>query len=205
MKHTKLARAIILAASSALCVASAASADEEADHEALRQLVREYEAAVQKGDPSLLQPHLAAGFTGVMITGEAVDSFESLDAYWERIQALLGDGGTYRVKVNVAELATIVGDVAFARGTTEDTAVTSDGKEYQFEGFWTAICTREADGWKILRVHGSMDAITNTFVKTALRTTATSTAIIGGIVGFAVGAILFWLVGRRRRSLPAAA
>jgi ketosteroid isomerase-like protein len=204
MNRTQWVRTVVLAIGCALLAASVASADEEADHEALRQLVREYEAAVQKGAPSLLKPHLAEGFTGIMITGEEVDSYESLAAYWERIQGLLGEGGKYSVQVNVAELATIVGDVAFARGTTEDLAVTSDGKEYRFAGFWTAICIREADGWKILRVHGSMDAITNTFVTTAIRTTSTFASIIGGVVGFVLGAIVFWLLGRHRRSLAAA-
>jgi ketosteroid isomerase-like protein len=136
-----------------------------------------------------------------MVTGEQVDDFESLVAYWERIQALLGEGGKYSVNVNVAGPATIAGDVAFAHGTTDDTARTSDGNEYRFEGFWTAICTRQADGWKIVRVHGSMDAITNTFVTTAIRTTGTLASIIGGVVGFVLGAVVFWLLGRRRSAL----
>ncbi len=163
MTNRSLVPNAFLALGSLLFVVSSALADEEADHAALRQLVHDYEAAIQKGDPSLLQPYLAPGFTGVMVTGEEVNDYAALDAYWKRIQGLLGDGGKYSVKVNIPEQATIAGDIAFAHGTTEDTAVTSDGKEYKFTGFWTAICARQDGGWKIVRIHGSMDAITNTF------------------------------------------
>jgi ketosteroid isomerase-like protein len=184
-----------------LGVATFALADEEADHAALRRLVEEYETAVQKADPSLLEPYLAPGFTGVMVTGQEANSFHALDEYWNRIQSLLGEGGKYSVKINVPQPATIVGDVAYAHGTTEDTAVTSAGKEYKFQGFWTAICRREADGWKIVRVHGSMDAISNTFVKSTLRSATMLAAGAGGAAGVVIGAILTWFV-RSRRAAP---
>jgi ketosteroid isomerase-like protein len=198
MKNNNLAAVAVIAVSVAMLSVSVAVADEEADHAALRTLVSDYEAAIQKADPSVLKPYLAPGFTGVMVTGEEVNSFEELEAYWKRIQGLLGSGGKYSVKINIPESAKIVGDVAFAHGTTEDTAVTSAGKEYKFQGFWTAICTRQGDGWKIARIHGSMDAIGNTFVATALKSASVTAAIIGGVLGFVIGAILLWILGRRR-------
>ena len=102
------------------------------------------------------------------------------------------------MKVNVPEPATIVGDLAFAYGTTDDTAITSTGQEYNFKGYWTAICQREEEEWKIRRIHGSMDAITNTFVTTALKSASTSAGILGGVVGFVIGGGLSWLLGKRR-------
>jgi ketosteroid isomerase-like protein len=193
-----LALVAVFAVSTGLLVVSNAAADEEADHTALQELVKKYEEVVQKGDPSLLKPYLAPGFTGVMVTGEEVSSFESLDAYWKKIQGLLGKGGKYTVKIKVPERATIAGDLAYAHGTSEDTAVTAAGREYRFQGFWTAVCARQADGWKIARIHGSMDAISNTFVMSAIRMASTTSALIGGVVGFAIGAILLWILARRR-------
>jgi ketosteroid isomerase-like protein len=178
-----------------------AAADEAADHEALKELVGVYEMAIDNSDPNVLKPYLAADFTGVMVTGEEVASLESLDAYWNKIQGYLGDGGKYTVKVNVPEPATIIGDLAYARGTTDDLAVTSDGKEYPFEGFWTAVCRREGDSWKIVRIHGSMDALTNIFAMTSLQRASTYAGVIGGVVGFLLGALVLWLVSRRRRTL----
>ena len=188
----------VITAVSTFMTAYSVKADEEADHVALRALVQEYESAIKESDPSVLKPHLAETFSGVMVTGEEIDSFDSLQAYWMKIQDLLGDGGTYRVKVNVPEPATIVGDLAFAHGTTDDTAITSSGQEYEFKGYWTAICQREDEEWKIIRIHGSMDAITNTFVATALKGASTSAGIFGGVAGFVIGGGLFWLLGKRR-------
>jgi uncharacterized protein (TIGR02246 family) len=177
-----------------------AHADEAADREALQSLVREYEAAVKKGDPTVLKPFLASDFTGVMVTGEPVAGYESIETYWNKIQRLLGEGGKYSVKINIAGPATIAGNIAYAHGTSEDTAITSAGKEYKFQGFWTAVCVRQDDRWKIARIHGSMDAITNTFIRPMLRASAITGGLIGGAVGFALSAILFWMLGRRKRS-----
>lgn len=176
--------------------------DEAADHDALRALVQEYEQAIAAGDPSLLKPHLAGDFTGVMVTGESVDGYDALVAYWEKIQRMLGEGGTYSVDVEVAELATIVGDLAYAYGTTEDRAVTSDGDEYRFQGQWTAICRREGDAWKVVRIHGAMDAITNTFVLTALAETSLWAGLLGGGAGVILGGGLAWWLARRSRRRP---
>ena len=199
MRNSCFAMFVLLCLSIAHAAVQSAEPDEEADHVALQALVREYEAAIQKADPDVLKLHLAPDFTGVMVTGEEVNSYESLEAYWNKIQGLLGDGGKYHVKINVAGPAIIAGDVAYAHGTTDDTAITSAGKEYKFQGFWTAICTRQEDGWKIQRIHGSMDAITNPFIAPMLRASGVTGGIIGGLIGFILGAILLWMLGRRSR------
>ncbi len=190
----------ILALCLVVCCASVAGitvADEEADHAALRVLADKYQEAIKTKNPAALSPHLADDFSGVMVTGEETADLQSLEAYWQEIQKLLGDGGEYTVKVNVPEPATIVGDLAFAHGSTDDTVVTSSGKTYEFEGYWTAICRREPDGWKIVRIHGSMDSITNTFVKGALTKVTRVAGFGGGAIGFVIGASLLWLLKRR--------
>jgi ketosteroid isomerase-like protein len=200
-----LAVVCLIALMGAVGTTSLATADEAADHAALKQLVQEYESAIAKGDPSVLEPYLAPDFTGVMVTGEEANSFPALNEYWDKIQGLLGEGGKYSVKINIPEPAAIAGDVAYAHGTTDDTAVTSDGKEYKFQGFWTAICVRDGESWKIARIHGSMDAITNTFVMSAVRAAATPAALTGGFVGLAIGAVAAWIIARRRGASAAAA
>jgi ketosteroid isomerase-like protein len=189
----------------ALCalLTTPVAADEEEDRAALRELVTKYETAVETSDPKALAPYLSNDFSGVMVTGEEVDSFDSLNAFWQKVQGLLGQGGTYRVKVNVDERATIIGDIAFAHGTTEDTAITSENKEYRFQGFWTAICRREEEGWKIVRIHGSMDALTNTFVASAIKASAVSSALLGAVVGLFIGCVAWWIWARRGPKSPA--
>jgi ketosteroid isomerase-like protein len=177
----------------------AAQADEadQADHAALRELVKVYEQTIQESKPELLKPYLADDFTGVMVTAEEVNSFASLDEYWQKIQGLLGQGGTYQMKVNVPQPAQIVGDLAYAHGTTDDVAKSSAGNEYRFVGHWTAICRKGEGGWKIVRIHGSMDPIGNTFVATAVKSASYTAAATGGVMGAILGCIATLLLRRR--------
>lgn len=145
-----------------------AAAGNEANHDAIRALVPAYEEAANQGKPELLKPYLDPEFSGVMITGDAVDSFASLEGYWAKIQKLMGEGGKYHVKVNVATRSVLSGDLAVARGTTDEEVTTGRGKQYRFPGQWTAVLRKRDGQWKILRVQGSMDPISNPFVMAAV-------------------------------------
>jgi ketosteroid isomerase-like protein len=179
----------------------ASPAGDEADHDALRALVPMYEQAANEGKPALLKPYLDPEFSGVMVTGEEVDSFASLEDYWAKIQKLMGSGGKYRVKVNVATRSILSGNLAVARGTTNDDVITSSGKEYHFEGRWTAVCRKQDGQWKVLRVHGSMDPIFNPFVGAAVRASSISTGAIAGVVCLVVGWFVHVLWSRRRKAV----
>ena len=164
----------------------------EADHDALRALKDLYERAVRENDPALLKPHLDADFTGVMVTGEQVATLDSIDAYWQKIQKLLGEGGSYSVTVHVAEKSLISGDLAIAYGTNDDVAVTGRGKKYEFTSTWTVVCRKRAGQWRILRLQGTMDPVGNVFVKTAISSVRNITAVIAAIAGLLLG----WLAHR---------
>ena len=141
----------------------------EAEREELLALKALYQRAVEEEDPSLLAPHLHQRFTGVMVTGEAVASFEEIEDYWRRIQELMGEGGKYSLEVSAGEKVSVFGDLAVAHGTTSDKVVTGTGKKYLFNSNWTAVCKKEDGAWKILRIHDSMsDSITNEFVQAML-------------------------------------
>ena len=70
--------------------------EEEAEHDALRGLRAIYEQAVNENRVDLLQPLLHPEFTGVMMTGRQVTSFDEVTQYWQDIRALIGahDGQT---------------------------------------------------------------------------------------------------------------
>jgi ketosteroid isomerase-like protein len=179
----------------------AASGSEEADHDALRALVPLYERAANEGKPELLKPYLDPDFGGVMVTGDEVDGFASLQEFWANIQKMIGDGGRYHVKVNVAARSILSGDLAVAHGTTEDDVVTANGKKYHFEGRWTAVCRKKDGQWKVLRVHGSMNPISNPFVMAALRVSSLTAGAIAGIVCLIVGWGVHVLWSRRRKAV----
>jgi membrane-associated phospholipid phosphatase len=178
----------------------AVNAQEEADHESLRMLRGIYEQAIRENRVDLIQPHLHSDFHGVMVTGRAVNSFADLEQYWREIRDLMGEGGSYTTTLK-PELSTIVGDIALARGTTDD-VVRTDRGEYRFSTLWTATLQREGPAWKIRYVQGTMDPVGNPFVREFAKRAITRTAVIGVagglIVGLAVG--ILWQRRRTRRA-----
>lgn len=165
------------------------TSDQESERDALRAMLPVYEQAANEGKLDALEPYLDDEFTGVMVTSNEVDSFQSLKEYWETIQGYLGESGSYRVKVNVAGPAALTPDVAVAHGTTEEEVVTSVGNRFNYTGQWTAVLRKRDGEWKILRIHGSMDPINNPFVSTM----GSSMSIVYGLIGLAVGAIVGWI------------
>jgi ketosteroid isomerase-like protein len=180
---------------------ASASPQEEADHQALRELRPIYEQAVRENRIELLQPHLAADFHGVMVTGRTVNSFADLQQYWRDIQNLIGTGGSYTTTLN-PERSIIVGDVALARGTTSDVVRTSSGDEFNFTTSWSATLQRDGNAWKIRYVQGTMDPIANPFVQTfsrrAVLRSGGASLLAGLIVGISFG--LIWQKRRMRRA-----
>lgn len=196
--------AVTAAAVLSLCLAPPAQAQapatlqEEAEHEALREIRRIYEQAVDQNQIELLRPLLHPEFTGVMVTGRAVASIDEVRDYWRDIWTLIGEGGRYSSTVK-PEWSTLFGDVAVARGTTEDVVVTGEGREFRFETFWTAVLQKDDGRWKLRRVQGSMDPVTNPFVREFMRRTALQGGFVGGAIGLAVGFGAAFLIARRRR------
>src|ERR1035437_7388023 len=127
---------------------------QEADHAALRALVPVYEQAANEGKPAFLEPLLDPEFTGVMVTGDEVKGSAGLKDYWSQMQKVLGSGGKYHGKVNVAGPAIIAVDMAVA-SCTSDEDVVSSGKEMHYVGEWSAAFRKRDGQCKVLRVHAS--------------------------------------------------
>jgi ketosteroid isomerase-like protein len=174
-----------------------AGAGDAADHEALRGLKAVYERAVSENKLELLEPHLLPEWSGVMVTGEVVGGTEDARKYWAKIRGMMGEGGKYTVKL-IPDTSLILGDVALAKGTTEDVVVTGGGTEYRFGSAWTAVCRKVGGQWKILRIQGSMDPIGNPFVRATVKGTATFAGAVAGIVGLALGVAICAIIDRRR-------
>jgi ketosteroid isomerase-like protein len=170
---------------------------ESADHDALRAIRAVYEQAVRQAQPDLLAPHLSSEFHGVMVTGRVVKSLADLTSYWQEIRALIGEGGSYTTTLN-PELSVLLGDIALARGTSDDVVVTGQGDEYRFTTFWTATLRRENGGWKIQQVQGTMNPVANEFVRRFSRRAMFIVGGIAGAIGVIVGAVLMGLTSRRR-------
>ena len=171
-------------------------ADEELDHAELRNIKAAYEEAVNNADPAKIALYLSENVTGVMITGEEVKGFAGLEAYWKKIQELMGPGGTYHVKVN-ADKTEFHGDVSVSRGNTEDVVKLASGKEFHFSSFWTAVCKKENGVWKVIRMQATMDPVDNVFVAARVKTNRIIYGVIGAVVALAVVFVVRMLRGKK--------
>ena len=173
------------------------SGDQEADHEALRRLRASYEDAIRHNQIDALAPYFAADFHGVMVTGRAVNSFADVQQYWRDIRGLIGEGGTYTTTLN-PERSVILGDIALARGTTDDVVKTKEGHEYRFTTLWTATLQRDGGSWKIRSVQGTMDPVGNPFVREFGTRLVVRVSSAVGAATLILGALLGAVWQRRR-------
>jgi ketosteroid isomerase-like protein len=185
MKNTILPPAYLPVLAILFCLHFPAYADEEAERTALRTIKTNYEEAVSSGNLAAIAPFLDKAVTGVMVTGEAVEGFHGLEAYWKKIQNLLGPGGSYQVKVNT-DKTELFGDWAVSRGGTEETVRLGNGKELKFNSLWTAVCRKESDGWKVYRMQATMDPVANVFISAQLEKAKWAFGLGGLIAGVAL-------------------
>jgi ketosteroid isomerase-like protein len=175
----------------------APASNEEADHEALRRLKTAYEEAVRNNQIDTLAGHFHPDFHGVMVTGRPVNSFADVQQFWRDIRGLMGEGGTYTTTVN-PERSVILGDIALARGTTDDVVKNSGGHEYRFTTPWTATLQRVGGDWKIRTLQGTMDPIGNPFVQELAKGTVLRYSSAASLTGLVLGLLLGRVWGRRR-------
>jgi ketosteroid isomerase-like protein len=197
---------LVLLCPLAICLSAAVAASpkqpvnpqEEADHESLRALKAVYEQAVRDNQIDRLGPYLHQDFHGVMVTGRPVNNLADLQQYWRDIKGLIGERGTYTSTLN-PERSIIVGDIALARGTTDDVVKTDDGTEFRFNSLWTATLQRDGGSWKIRSVQGTMDPVGNPFVREFARRALVRTASLALLAGLIVG-LAFGLIWQKRRT-----
>jgi hypothetical protein len=128
-----------------------------------------------------------------------VAGLDELKTYWSDIHALMGEGGRYTTTLN-PELSVLLGDVALARGTSDDVVVTSDGQEFRFTSLWSAVLQKEGGAWKLRQVQGTIDPVDNPFVREFTRRSVMGAGALGAGGGILLGLGLAWFFRRRRRA-----
>ena len=189
--------AAVIAVCAGVMFHGVAAQQDEAEHESLRQLRAVYETAMRDSRPETLAPFLHDDFHGVMVTGRIVRNVGELTKFWSDIKALIGDGGNYSTTLE-PERSVIIGDVALARGTSQDVVVTRGGQEFRFTTIWTAVLQKADGQWKVRQMQGTIDPVDNVFIREFTR----RALLVTGAVSAVVGGLLTWglivLIGRRR-------
>ena len=176
-----------------------APAADEAEHEALRQLKALYERAIRDNQVGALGPYFSDELYGVMLTGRVVKNVNELRQYWADIRKLIGEGGTYTTTLT-PERSVIIGDVALARGSSDDVVVTSDKQEFHFNSYWTAVLRKQDRQWKLVQVQGTIDPIDNPFVREFNRRYTRMVMALSALGGFGIGLVVARLLRKRGSS-----
>ncbi len=168
---------------------AAVSAAEEAEWVKIRQIKNIYEEVATSGKVEILEPYISKDFTAATLTGEELVGFSGLAAFNTKIREMLGAGATHQMKIEYAPGA-MFGDLAIAHGSTQEEVVTSKNNRFNYKSLWSAVLRRENGAWKLLRVHQSIDPVTNEFVKTFETRKVTLYGGIAATVGILIGLLL---------------
>ena len=174
--------------------------DEEALHQELRQLGGTYENAVNSGDLSSLSPLFAPETSGVLSLGEQFHNLSEMQTIFDNFKKFLGPNYVYRIHLN-PERSLIYGNIAVARGTSDEYIKNSRGKEFHLTSFWTAVLNRENGQWHLLRSQVSIPAFRNEAFDAMVRATGRLYGAGGFVLGLIVGlgaGVLFVRRGCRR-------
>jgi ketosteroid isomerase-like protein len=190
-----------MASLSASAILLSAQEENEADHQALRELKAIYEKAASENKLDPLKEHLHEPFSVVTFTNREFTDFESFKARWQKTRDEIVGSGSYTVTLK-PEKSEIYGDMAIAHGDSDNVLVTGSGKTYTFNSHWTAVL-RKVDGqWKIVRAHSSVDPFGNPMLMDGFKQTVIQVGIAAAVGGLIVGALVMYLM--RRRAMPAA-
>jgi len=168
----------------------------EADHAALREFKALFEKAASENKLDLLKPILHEPFSVVTYTDREFTDFDVFKARWQQTRDQIVGSGSYKV-VLLPVRSEIYGDIAIARGDSENELITAAGNEYHFTSHWTAVF-RKVDGqWKVVRVHSSLDPFGSPMVVGEVKRRMTQAGVGAGLAGLVIGGLVAFFLGRR--------
>lgn len=191
-----LPTAVVIAACLAALVSAAqppAADEHEADRNALRALKAIFEQAASKNQLDLLRPHLHEPFSVVTYTDREFSDFEAFKARWQETRDEVVGQGSYQVTLK-PEPTEFFGDVAVARGDSDNVLVASSGNEYRLTSHWTAVFHKVDGQWTIVRVHSSLDPFGNPMIRGEVRRWLVFVGIAAAALGLVIGGLVAYLL-----------
>ena len=168
-------------------------ADErEADHAALREIMKISSEALNTKNLELLKPILSTQrFTITTVDGQKFDSLEAFSSYWKALfegeEALLE-----RIEVDpIADRKTefLAENVGLVEGTSTETYHFTDGDVISMQTRWSAVTIREGEDWKLASIHFSANLLDNPLLDVA-KQKMTQYVIAAALAGLVLGLIL---------------
>jgi len=176
--------------------------ENKADHDALRNIRRIAENAINRNDLDTIRPYLAPEFSIVTFTDREFTDFDAFKTQWAKTRRkMLGESGSFKVDLD-PELSSLKGDIALCRGNAKNTLVDDSGKVFEFTSHWTATCQKVGGRWLIVRAHNSLDPFHNPMLEHAVRSLLLKSAGAAALIGLLLGAAMVWLRYRLKAGTP---
>jgi ketosteroid isomerase-like protein len=193
MKSLAALKLILVAILALMPVTAVAQEENKADHDALRNIRRIAEDAINRNDLDTIRPYLTPEFSIVTFTDREFTDFDSFKTQWAKTRSkMLGERGSFKVDLD-PELSVIKGDIALCRGNAKNTLVDDSGKVYEFTSHWTATCQKVGGKWLIERAHNSLEPFHNPILEHAVRSLLVKSAGAAGLIGLLLGAAIVWV------------
>jgi ketosteroid isomerase-like protein len=149
------------AAVTTACLAQAP--DREADHEALRQLMKTATAAINAQDVSTLATCLAKDFVFVTIDQTVITNQQGIAAYYDRM--LKGKDAplaSLAIKAEADVLTRFVDtNAGYCYGKSVDAYTLKDKRVFTLDVRWSALVVKEDGQWKAAVIHTGVDLLNN--------------------------------------------
>lgn len=120
-----------------------------------------YENALNQDDLDVLMPYLSESFTGSFVTGDEISDRRALQAYWDKVKRIIGQGrpgAGYRVKLNPEDVR-IDGGSAYARGSTDEEVVTGSGQRLRYRSLWQVRLNKDGGRWTVSSLESKADPL----------------------------------------------
>jgi uncharacterized protein (TIGR02246 family) len=160
-------RRLLIGSAACLVVLTSASmaqsADREADHDALRQLMKKTTAAINAQDLGALSSCMARDFVFVTIDQTVITNREGITAYYDRM--LKGKDApiaSLACKPEAEILTRFVGENAgYCYGKSTDVYTLKDKRLFTLDVRWSSTVVKEDGQWKIATAHTGVDFMDN--------------------------------------------
>lgn len=191
---------LVLALLAFILSAPAYAGERDADHEALRGILKTSSEALSSADFDKLKPVLSSkNLTVVTVDNQRFKSLDEFKAYWDK----MFNGPTSLLKglkvepTAEAQTEFLSDNVGIVDGTSKETYTFRDGDVRDMTTRWTAVVDKEDGNWKIAQIHFSANVLDNP-VLSAAQKAAGGNIMLPGLVGFALGSLLLGFLGRKK-------
>lgn len=195
MQHWTLPLGLLLLCLPVCALAlQATTPEDEATHQALREMKDALVNALNRGDIEALMPHLHQNIVFTAMNGEVCRGHDELRAYFHR---MMKDPGhivaSLQVNPTVDRLTDLYGGVSgVTYGSSWDHYKLTNGQEFDINARWSATVVKENGVWQI----GSFQSAANIFDNPLLN--KAKSALYWGVAGAGVVGLVFGvLIGRR--------